>query len=487
MNKLLVLILSIFVSNVALAADGYTVKANIKNANDSMVFLCHYFGVGKTVFKDDSAKVSLTGESKFTLKSTKKITGGIYLLLFADRKMQVELLLQNGDNFEISFDRNEPIKSAKFSGGAGSTENTNFYEYQNFLMDKNKDYQEIQAGYAAAKTKADSNKLTEKSTKFNKSITEYRKSFAAKYPGSLCSAILKSMEEPEVPEKIPFLKDGKTKDSTFGYRYYKTHYWDGYNLRDERLVYTPILDPKLETYLTKLVIQTPDSFCKEVDTLLRKVPEKSETYKYILWFSTRHAENSKVMGMDESFVYLVEKYYMQGKAYWLEDSDLKKYDTAAKKLSTNTIGKDAPEIMLPDINGNPTSLKKVVSQKDYTLLAFYDPTCGHCQKEVPAMDSAVRRMIKKNKSVQIFGVENAQEDEKWKKFIDEKKLKDFWYHVHDPYGQGRYRRDYNVTSNPIFYLIDKQGKIVGKRFDHNNLEDFMEFLEKKNALKKNEG
>eukprot|EP01030_Chromulinospumella_sphaerica_P014279 gene14279-14072_t len=45
-------------------------------------------------------------------------------------------------------------------------------------------------------------------------------------------------------------------------------------------------------------------------------------FHYTLWWITRYVENSKVMGMDEVFVYLVENYYMKGDAFWLKSDEL---------------------------------------------------------------------------------------------------------------------------------------------------------------------
>jgi peroxiredoxin len=474
MKKVVLLVLSYFALLQMQAGSGYNLKVTVQNNTDSILYVCHYYGVGKTVYKDDSCRLT-KGTTTATYKSDKKLVGGIYILLFGDRSSQLEFLLNDGDKMDIAFDRTNIIPSAKFTN---SPDNDHFYEYQRYIGDVSKRFQDLQTELGTAKTKADTAKLNEKNKKLNKEVNDYRLNFVAKYPKSLGSLVFNALQEPEVPEKMPMLADGKTKDSTYGYRYFKSHYWDKFDFKDERLVYTPLFDPKLESYFTRLVIQTPDSFNKEADKFLKNFDEKQELFKYSLWWLTRHAETTKVMGMDESFVYLVEKYYMTGKAPWLEDSNLQKYITQAQKLSPNVIGKQAPEINIPDINEKNVSLTSIVKNADFTIVAFYDPTCHHCQQEIPSVDSLVRIMNKKRK-IQIYGVENAQEDEKWKKFIIDKKLGTFWTHLHDPYGVGKYRTNYNVYSNPIFYLLDNKGTIVGKRFDHTNLEGLIEFLEKR--------
>src|SRR5207245_2045994 len=111
-----------------------------------------------------------------------------------------------------------------------------------------------------------------------------------------------AMELPEIPEGPHYLEDGITKDSTFPYKYYKGHYWDGFNFRDDRLIYTPIYDGKIEEYFTKWIQPVTDSLEKECDYLLEKTRGTKDMFHYTLWWLTNHFETSKVMGMDEVFV-----------------------------------------------------------------------------------------------------------------------------------------------------------------------------------------
>jgi thiol-disulfide isomerase/thioredoxin len=142
------------------------------------------------------------------------------------------------------------------------------------------------------------------------------------------------------------------------------------------------------------------------------------------------------------------------------------------------VGQPAIDVRLPDIEGKITPLSSVYPSNDYTLLVFWSPTCGHCQKEVPKFDSLATELNKKV-SFKIYGVETDLEDEKWLKLIAEKNLSKNWIHIHDPNRQGNFRATYDVMSTPSVYLINKEGKIVGKKLDHSNIEGLIDFLEKK--------
>ena len=106
---------------------------------------------------------------------------------------------------------------------------------------------------------------------------------------------------------------------------------------------TPIYDAKIDEYMNRLTLPWPDSVEKECDFLLRRAKGTKEMFKYTLWWLTRNVENSKVMGMDEAFVYLVENYYMKGDAFWLTSEELTKYTDRAMKIAPNVIGNLAPE------------------------------------------------------------------------------------------------------------------------------------------------
>lgn len=462
----------------ASAKDGYQVKVKFSDANDTLVYLCHYFGKASTVFKDDSARLNNKGEATF--KSTQPITGGLYLILFADKSTSVEFVLLNGDNFTFELAKSNIYQSAKFTG---STENTNFYDYQKFLAKYGAEYQKIESELALCKSKVDSSKVYEKLKKKGEELSSYRESFVANHPSSFLTKLFNAIYEPNIPTVLPILPDG-TKDSSYPRIYYKSHYWDRYDFKDDRLIYTPIYERKLEDYMTKLVIPTPDSVELECDMLLNKAKGYPETFKYTLWYLTRWAETSKVMGLDEAFVYLVENYYMKGVATWVDSAQLAKYEDRARKIAPNMIGQPAMDMRMVDSTDQQVVPLSSVKAK-YTILIFWSPTCGHCKTEMPKFDSLYRAVLKKY-DVKIYAVEAEDEDAKWKDYIRDNNLQTGWIHVHDPKHVTNFRAFYDVYSTPTVYLLDENKIIRGKRIDHKNIVGLIEWLEKKKERELNE-
>lgn len=454
----------------ARAADGYDLKVKFTDVKDSIAYLAHYYAKPlPTIYKIDSARFDKNGVASF--KSNKETLGGIYMVLLTDKKTYFEFLLNNGDKMTIT------ATAAKLPGGVqytNSPENERFSSYIGFLNDFGQKQQSLTKQYYAAKTATDSARISNESNALGKELSDYRRDYAAKYPGTLMTSIFTALEVPQVPAGKHLLPNGQI-DTNFEYDYYKAHYWDKFNFRDDRLMNTPVYDAKLEEYINRLVQPWPDSMKKEADMLLAKTRGQKELFKYTLHWLMLNSRDSKVMGMDEVFVHLIENYYMKGDAYWLSKEMLAQYVDRAQKIAPNVLGNVAPDITMVDINNKKQSLLDVKSK--YTILVFWSPECGSCVTEVPKIDS-LRRTVLKNKDVQVFAVKVDGEEKIWKDAIDRYKL-DSWMHVWDPERKSRYREQYDVYGWPLVYVLDEKKIIRGKKLDHTNIVKVIEMLEEK--------
>lgn len=473
MKRLQLLILLLFAGAVsAIAKDGYHIQVKFKGTTDSMVYLAHYYGKPlPTIYKSDSARIDKNGNA--VLSSKEKTLGGIYMLLLSDMKTYFEFLLDNGDDINITADVKKLPEGIVFKN---SPVNDHFQGYVSFLKGFSERQQAMDKELKEAKNSVDTTRVKDKMVAASKELISYRRDYIKRNPNSLLASIFGALEIPQVPEGDHFLPDGK-KDSLFAYNYYKSHYWDGFNFKDDRLVITPIYDQKLDEYMNKVVVPIEDSVIKESDMLLSRTRGHEELFKYTLWFLTRNAENSKIMGMDRVFVYLVENYYMKGDATWLDNEALGKYYDRAAKIAPNLIGRVAPEIKMVGLDGKEHALSDVKAK--YTVVVFWDPTCGHCVKEIPSLDSMYNAVLK-DKGVKVYAVRTEGEEKVWREFIDKHNLKD-WTNVYDPEHKSNYRSMYDVYSTPVIYLLDEKKIIRGKRLDHSNVIDVINMIEKKQA------
>jgi thiol-disulfide isomerase/thioredoxin len=462
------------------AGTSYHIRLKMPDANDTMVYLLHYYGKPRpNVFKIDSARFDKNMMAEFN-SSDPEFVGGIYIMLLSNRKADFEFLLNKGDDMTINAAVSKLPDGITFKN---SPENERFQKYVGYL----KDYAETQKGFEERLKKAHSTKDTEAVRKdaiaYNKKLTAYRRDYVDTHRGTLLAKVFSAMEVPEIPEGPHYLEDGVTKDSTFNYRYYKAHFWDGFDFHDDRLIYTPLYDPRLEEYFNKLVVPATDSVEKECDFVLKKAKGSKDVFHYTLWWVTKFAETSKIMGMDEVFVYLVENYYMKGDAFWLKPDELAKYTDRAQKIAPNVIGNIAPEIKLPNVVTKHEESMLGMKGK-YTLIVFYSPSCGHCQHEIPKLDSLYKDVLK-SKGVKIYTVATEGEEKAITDFIHKNNM-DEWTNTWNPDHTSDYHNKYDVYSTPTIYLLDEKKIIRGKRLDHSNIAGLIDMLEKRNKDKSKE-
>lgn len=477
MKKTLFLFLLCFAAFAANAKDGYKIKVHFKqDVKDSVIYLARYFAKPPpTIYKIDSGKV--VGKRTAVIETRDSILGGIYMVLFANNSKYTDILVDNGVDFEITIDTANMPTGNVFKG---SEENTRHTAFQKEAEQFGKQVQAIQAEMATAKNAADSQVILDKSKKISADFKKVRRDYAAKYKGTLLASIFNAIDEPEAPEGKHYLADGKTVDSFYSFYYVKKHYWDKFDFKDNRLIIAPFYEKKLSNYFNNYVIPNPDTVLREADTLLARTRGSKELFKYTLHWLAGWTEKNKLMGMDEVFVGLVDKYYSQGDAYWLDSTQLAKYIDRAQKIAPTVIGAPAQELVFQDIYTlQDISLRKM--EAPYTLAVFWSFDCGHCAKEIPAIDSLYNAELKKY-GVKVYSVGGSSGGEATtsdlQKFVEKHNLKE-WTNVANTRGEYDTRKLYDTYTLPKVYLLDENKIIIGKLLDHSNILQVLKYNEEK--------
>jgi thiol-disulfide isomerase/thioredoxin len=291
---------------------------------------------------------------------------------------------------------------------------------------------------------------------------------------------MRLMEEPKIPpaEKHP---EGKY-DSVFAYRYFKDHYWDGLNFWDDRITRTPasLFDERLDKYYNTLVFLHPDSVIKEIDWMLGYASASPEMTRYLLVKFVNRYLNMKYMWEDAVFVHLFQKYFSQKEYDWLTPQGKKIITERAFNLMANIMGNPAENISLPDTSGKIQTLYGDTSL--FTIVCFWDPTCGHCKELVPVLDSMYQAKWK-NAGVKIFAVAKETEGTKkdWLDILHKHQLKG-WTHVYYSKEEEKKRVDagipgysqlYDAQIVPAVYLLDKDKRIIAKKLTWQQTDEIL--------------
>jgi len=127
---------------------------------------------------------------------------------------------------------------------------------------------------------------------------------------------------------------------------------------------------------------------------------------------------------------------------------------AEKRMQPGNI---APEIKMTTPDGNSLALSSLRGK--YVLVNFWASWCAPCRQKNPQLVNLYNRF--KNKNFEIFGVSLDRDRQSWLAAIELDKLT--WPHVSDlGYWQSPVVKLYNIESIPASYLIDKEGLILYK-------------------------
>ena len=454
-------LITVLMSTVIAApkGEGYNIKIKVNGIKDTVVQLGNYYG-DKQYLKD-SARVDAQG--RFTFAGKEKLDGGIYLVIMPDKRY-FEIIMDSTQNFSVETDIKDYISNMKIKG---SLENTLFYDYLNYITPRGKRADSLKTKIKEFENdEKASAEIKEQLAAIDKEVIDYKKRLMEKNPKTFVAKMFKAMSEIDIPE-APLLENG-VKDSLFTFRYYKDHYWDNIDFSDDRILRSPVYHNKLKRYIESLTVQIPDSINQTADVILAKAKASPELFKYTLWFITNTYERSNIMGMDAVFVYLVEKYYMTNQAFWIDQQQLEKISARAMILKPILLGSIAPNLVMRDTSNKIAALHNVKAK--YTILYFWDPDCGHCKKLTPQVHEVYQKH--KSNGVETFAVSIESDLEKVKSFVKEKDLK--WINVYNYNHQTDLKKNYDIYSTPVIFLLDEKKEIIAKKISVEQLDEIIE-------------
>ena len=451
-------------------AQNYKVTLEAPDYKEGTAYLIYYYGKNMNV--QDSAEVNAKGEAIF--QKSEKLPPGVYSVVFPGKNKFYDFLVDKEQQIQIKADTSDLINKTTVTG---SKENILFTKYQKVATEKGALLQKELDAFNKSKTKSDSVLHESNYNKINGELNQYREQILKDNPSSMLATLFAGIKT----DTKPLIANPRTReDSMANYQNYKKHYWDGVTFMDDRIIRSPFFLPKLEKYFREVVSPAPDSTIKESDYLLLLARSSPEMYKFLLNWLTDEYINPKYMGQDAVFVHLFEKYHSKGLSSWLNEKQLTTISNRAYMLMSNLIGETAANLDLLTPSDAKAPLYGVSSP--YTVVVFWDPTCGHCQTELPIMDSLYNAKWKKD-GVKIYAVlTETKEKEKWVDFIKTHHLEN-WINVYETEAQKKandvakrpsYKQLYDVNQTPTIFLLDADKRIIAKKLTLEQIDDMIQ-------------
>jgi hypothetical protein len=246
------------------------------------------------------------------------------------------------------------------------------------------------------------------------------------------------------------------------------------NFANPKLLFTPVMKELVMEYLSYYP-RRADSICKGIDLIVARVDCKGKAYPYVMDLFTKLLKNRAIVNNTEGYTYFIEKYVQNANCKFLSPDAEKKILAELALIKALKLNDTCLNMLLPDTLGLVKNLHTVAKDYDYTVIAFYDPLCEHCQVEVPKMDSMVSLLERKLKrKIGIYAICNTSEtaDLDWKRFIAEHRLTHQYTHV--KIGANiSIRNAYDAYSNPVFFLIDRQATMIAKKISPTTLRSIL--------------
>lgn len=480
MKKNIFTTLIILISINHLSAQGYKYTGQVVGLNDSTCMLAYYYG-DKQYAKDTA---DIDSQGRFVFEGETPLDHGMYMVVLPNGNY-FELVITE-DEFSFNTTSDQLVEAMTFTNSA---ENKSFYGYMQFITQKQKTLQELQAKKEQASESQKKN-IDDQINQINESVLAFQDTYIRNNQDKFFSKVLTVSKEIDIPEP-PINSDGSI-DENFQFNYYKTHFFDHFDFSDQRLLRTPIFHNKVNTYLENLTAKTPDSIIVSCEYLIEKSRQNPDVFKYMVSYLTSTYERSKIMGLEKVFVHLVKTYYATKQVDWLDDTQMFKIIDRAETIEPLMIGSKAPNLILRDSTEKIHNLYQF--DTDLSLLIFYDPDCGHCKKEIPVIKQNYDEWLTQGISITVMAVCVELDRGKWTEFINTYDIGD-WINVGEfkTFVDGEFNREndpyvtpfpfvkqiYDLQGTPKVYLLDKEKNIIVNAIKGNiGVEQLSEIVKK---------
>ncbi len=268
------------------AQNEYKISISLKNCPDTLAYLT-YYQFDKNLLKDTCTSIK---NGKIIFEGKSKLQKGIYTLVSQQKSIYFDFFVdENSQNLEIETEYGQNLVKNLTSNS--KTQN-NFFDYIRFIGKQGVELQDYKSKINP-KTKQDSLLVLDKQKSLEKDLLDIEEKFILANKGTYIADVV-NLKTERILKNVPMLSNGK-KDSIAEFNYYKKHYWDNVDFKDDATVRNPFFNIKIKKYFDQVVYVHPDSVTVEIDKMLDKTISGSLINKILIGYFTHNYETSKIM------------------------------------------------------------------------------------------------------------------------------------------------------------------------------------------------
>ena len=225
--------------------------------------------------------------------------------------------------------------------------------------------------------------------------------------------------------------------------------------QDERF---EALGAKLEEYFAALAGDPIAVQNAECDFLIESCKD-SLTRQFVALKIYDHYLKSKIMGDEGVAVHIADNWFIPGKVAMKDDLDLLNAKVFAEFNRQAQLGAEAPALAVRDETGETVT---VPVKGEYTVLYFYETSCSTCRIETPRLCNFLKDTSFPLKAVAFYTGDDVSA---WARYRATSLDIPGMVHVWDPELESDFQRKYGVLQTPRMFLVDPDGKVIGRGLD----------------------
>ncbi len=376
---------------------------------------------------------------------------GMYRLLYDQRTNGIVDFLYNNENVELKFNPLDPSNTVEY---LVSDENKIYKEYLIESAIKQQQLDSIQLTFFNLKEENSKNSSRNLYEKTRTNYNLFQQQFESNSEGKLANHFIASSNKYYANSLIQTPQEYLNSE--------KLHYFDFINFKDEELSNSIFMSEKIIDYVFYLNrsddVEVQNGLYKNaVNEVMLRIDEnstlKSELLTTLL-YTFAQIENINLID------FVLNNFYLKLPETLINRTVISEVQDAVK----SAVGKIAPDFTYIE-NGKTKTLSELDIAENY-IVVFWSTSCSHCLVEMPQLYELTKE--KSNVMVIAFAMEKDdvgfnQHTKKYDKWINVLGLNKW---------ENKIAKNYNITSTPTYFILDKDKKIIYKPNAIENIRSF---------------